>query len=153
MDDKRTIYFEDIVLEAEQWSSPVTLDVEEMTDFARRWDPLPAHLDDAASRASGFDGITTSGSYLLAVKNRLLYEFGFELAVIASFGFDEVRFRAPGRPGDMVRLRLLWVEKRLSNSRPGIGIAKHFCELTREDGVVLLSLYDTVMIAQRPGGK
>lgn len=129
----------------------MTLELASMRDFAQTWDPLPSHLDDAAAQASGFDGITTSGSYLLAVKNRLLYEFGFELAVIASFGLDEVRFQAPGRPDDVVHLRLRWTEKRLSKSRPGIGIAKHFCELTRADGMVLLSLYDTVMIAERSG--
>ena len=87
---------------------------------------------------------------MLAVKNRLLYDFGLERTVIASFGFDEVRFKAPARPGDTVRVRLRWVEKRLSKSRPGSGIARHLCELTRQDGVVLLSLYDTVMIATRP---
>lgn len=146
-------YFEDIVIGAEHWSSAATLEREEMIAFARQWDPLPLHLDDEAARASGFEGITTSGSYLLAVKNRLLYQLGLELAVIVSFGFDEVRFRAPGRPGDIVRLRLQWIEKRLSNSRPGTGIAKHSCELVRGDSTVLLSLCDTVLIARRPGGK
>lgn len=146
-------YFEDVAIGAEHWSAERTLDLLEMTDFARRWDPLPLHLDDDAARAGGFEGITASGSYLLAIKNRLLYEFGMELAVIVSFGFDEVRFRAPGRPGDSVRLRLKWIEKRPSNSRPGVGIARHLCELIRADGTVLLSLYDTVLIAQRPGGE
>lgn len=143
-------YFEDIVVEAEHWSSAVTLELGAIRDFARQWDPLPAHLDDDAARAAGFEGVTASGTHLLAIKNRLLYDFGFERTVIASFGFDEVRFRAPGRPGDTVRLRLRWVEKRLSKSRPETGIARHYCELTRDDGVVLLSIYDTIMIAKRP---
>ena len=143
-------YFDHIVVDSEHWSSAAQLELGAMKDFARQWDPLPIHLDDAAAHAAGFEGITASGTYLLAVKNRLLYDFGFERTVIASFGFDEVRFRAPGRPGDIVRLRLRWVEKRLSKSRPASGIARHYCELTRDDGVALLSLYDTVMIATRP---
>lgn len=144
------VYFDDVVVDSECWSSAITLDLQDMTAFARQWDPLPIHLDDAAARAAGFEGITASGTHLLAVKNRLLYDFGLERTVIASFGFDEVRFKAPARAGDTVRVRLRWFEKRLSKSRPGSGIARHFCELTRQDGVVLLSLYDTVMIATRP---
>lgn len=144
------VYFEDIVVETELWSSAFTLDLGAIQDFARQWDPLPAHLDDEAARAAGFEGVTASGTHLLAIKNRLLYDFGFERTVIASFGFDEVRFRAPGRPGDTVRVRLRWVEKRLSKSRPESGIARHYCELTRDDGVVLLSIYDTILIARRP---
>ena len=143
-------HFDDVVVDAELWSGATTLALRSMTDFALQWDPLPIHLDDEAARSAGFEGITASGTYLLAVKNRLLYDFGFERTVIASFGFDEVRFRAPGRPGDTVRLRLRWTEKRPSKSRPGSGIARHYCELTRADGVVLLSVYDTIMIATRP---
>ena len=151
--DGMKVYYEDIVIGGELRSSERVLDKGEMTDFAQRWDPLPIHLDDEAARAAGFEGITASGSFLLAVKNRLLYELGMELAVVVSFGFDEVRFRTPGRPGDKVQLRLEWHEKRLSNSRPGTGIAKHLCELIRADGAVLLSLYDTVLVAQHPSGE
>jgi acyl dehydratase len=142
-------YYEDIKIGAEYDSPLFPLEQPVMTEFARLWDPLPIHLDDAAAAASGFGGITASGSFLLAVKNRLLYQLGIDIAAIASFGFDEVRFKAPGRPRDLVQLRLRWVEKRPSGSRPGAGIAKHFCELMRDDGTVLLSLFDTILISAR----
>jgi acyl dehydratase len=80
---------------AELVSGEMVLEREAIIAFAQSWDPLPIHLDDAAGQAAGFGGITASGTHLLAVKHRLLYDFGFERTVIASFGFDEVRFRAP----------------------------------------------------------
>ncbi len=143
-------YFDDIVPDAQLLSSETMLDREAMRDFARRWDPLPIHLDEETARKAGLGDITASGSFLLATKNRLLYELGVDMAVIASFGFDEVRFKEPGKPDDAVRLRLTWLEKRLSTSRPDRGIAKHLGELMRADGTVILSLIDTVMIRTRP---
>ena len=130
-------------------SGLVRLAREEMIDFSRIWDPLPIHLHDAVGVEAGFGGITASGTYLMAVKHRLIYDFNLQHSVIASFGYDEVRFHAPGQAGDQLYLRLRWIEKRISKSRPGTGIAKHHCELTREDGVVLLSLYDTILMRCR----
>lgn len=144
------VYFEDIDLEAVRLSAPFTFARDEVIAFARQWDPLPVHLDATAARAAGFEGITASGSHMLAVKQRLLHEFGLGPTVIASFGSDETRYRAPARPGDTVRLRFRWVEKRLSASRPGCGVARHYSELLRADGVVLLSIYEIILIRCRP---
>jgi acyl dehydratase len=145
----RDLYFDDVVLDAALISSTMPLERDDVIAFARQWDPLPVHVDDAAARAAGFDGLTASGTHLLAIKHRLLYDFGFEQTVIASFGFDEIRFRAPAYPGDLLHVRLRWIEKRLSTSRPGTGIAKHYSELTRGDGTVLVSLFDTILMRYR----
>jgi len=138
-DNAPRIHFEDIVAGEELWSSAFTLTEAGIVDFAAQWDPMPAHLD----------GSTASGTHLLAIKNRLLHDFPMADTVVASFGFDEVRFREPGRPGDELRLRLRWLDKRPSGSKPGCGIARHQCELVRADGAVVLSLLDTILIARR----
>lgn len=142
-------YFEDIALDEIQLSSIFTFEREEVIAFAKRWDPLPVHLDDAAARAAGFDGITASGTHMLAVKQRLLHEFKVGPTVITSFGSDETRYHAPARPGDAVRLHFRWVDKRLSKSRPSVGIARHFSELKRTDGVLLMSIMDSILIRCR----
>lgn len=144
------IWFDDVLVDGELMSSTMLLTEEDIRAFAGQWDPLPLHLDDAAARAAGLDSISASGTHLLAIKNRLLYDFPLEQAVRASFGFDEVRFHAPAYPGDRLHLRLRWMEKRESRSKPGHGIARHRCELTRGDGTVLLSIYDTILMAKRP---
>lgn len=144
------IWFDDVTVDAELVSSAMLLTEQDIRAFAGQWDPLPLHLDDDAARAAGLAGITASGTHLLAIKNRLLYDFPLAQAVRASFGFDEVRFHAPAYPGDLLHLRLRWVEKRESRSKPGHGIARHRCELTRADGAVLLSILDTILMAKRP---
>jgi len=147
--DQEDLYFDDVAIGDELRSSSVRLERSDMIAFAQVWDPLPVHLDEVAAIAAGFDGLTASGTYLLAVKHRLLYDFGFHRTVMFSFGYDEVRFRAPGQPNDLVHVQLRWIEKRLSKSRPGTGIAKHLCELTRNDGTVLLSLHDSILMRSR----
>jgi acyl dehydratase len=143
------LYFDDVGVDAALVSNTMPLERDAIIAFAGQWDPLPVHVDDDAARAAGFEGLTASGTHLLAIKHRLLYDFGFEQTVIASFGFDEIRFRAPAYPGDLLHVRLRWIEKRPSTSRPGTGIAKHYCELTRGDGTVLLSLFDTILMRCR----
>lgn len=142
-------YYEDVEIGVSINSHSVTIERADIVAFASAWDPLPVHLDDAAAVAAGFNGVTASGTHLLAIKHRMLYDFGFEQTVVASFGFDEVRFRAPAYPGDVVQVSLRWEEKRLSGSRPGVGIVRHYCELLREDGVPLISLYDTILLRCR----
>ena len=144
---KPQIFFEDIEVGSELWSSEFALTADAIRAFAEQWDPMPAHMDD------DIDNLTASGTHLLAIKNRLLHDFPMAQTVTASFGFDEVRFLQPGRPGDILRLRLRWLDKRTSQSKPGRGIARHQCELVREDGTVLLSLFDTILIARRSGGE
>jgi acyl dehydratase len=147
---RHKFHLDDIAPGAVMLSSEMMLEREAMRAFARQWDPLPIHLVEETARKAGLGDITASGSFMLATKNRLLYELGVDMAVVASFGFDEVRFREPGRPGDVIHLRLTWLEKRPSSSRPDRGIAKHLAEIVRNDGTVLLSLIDTVMIMARP---
>lgn len=146
------VYFEDIEFGQVQLSSLVTFEREAIIAFAREWDPLPVHLNDESARAAGFDGLTASGTHMLAVKQRLLHEFNLGPTVIASFGSDETRYHAPARPGDVVRLHFSWVSKRPSRSRPSCGIAQHLSELRRTDGVLLLSILDTVLIRRRMPG-
>lgn len=142
-------YFEDIGFDEVQVSSTYSFRRDEVIAFARQWDPLPVHLDDEAARAAGFEGITASGTHMLAVKQRLLHDFNLGVSVITSFGSDDTRYHAPARPGDSVRLHFRWVDKRLSKSRPSVGIARHFSELRRTDGLLLLSITDTIMIRCR----
>ena len=45
---------------------------------------------------------------------------GFERSVIASLGWDKLRFLAPLEPGDEVQLRLELLDKRVSSKPAGV---------------------------------
>ncbi|HTZ04014.1 MAG TPA: dehydratase, partial [Xanthobacteraceae bacterium] len=86
MDD---IYFEDVVVGSKLQAGPYVIPEPELVAFAAAWDPLPIHLD--KSYAAQHGGLTAPGTYLLAVKLRLIHTLPFQRTVIASVGYDEVR--------------------------------------------------------------
>jgi acyl dehydratase len=142
------IFFEDMI-PGESIASPTTIiDHDELVDFAKRWDPMPHHIDEAAGKAA-FGSITAPGVYMIAVKQRLVHQLPAKHAVIASFGYDELRFHAPLRPGDEVHVKFECVSKRDSNSKPDRGIVTVRMSLVNQAGVTVMSHLDTILLRRR----
>jgi acyl dehydratase len=144
MDD---IYFEDVVVGAVLHAGPYVIPELEMMAFAAAWDPMPMHTDRAYAAKHG--GLTAPGTYLLAVKLKLVHSLPFRRTVIASTGYDEVRFHRPVHPGQAVRLTLEWTGKRRSKSKPGRGIVNGRYSLIDAAGEVVLSHLDTLLMRLR----
>jgi acyl dehydratase len=143
------IFYEDVVPGERLRVGPYRVERDEMVAFAQAWDPLPPHVDEAAGIAAGFGGLTAPGIYVMAVKQRLILGFPLIDTVIASFGYDEVRFLQPMRPGDAVYLELEWLEKRPSSSKQDRGIVKQRFTLVTEDGRAVMRHLDTVLMRRR----
>lgn len=143
-------YYDDIKVGAVSLSSWYLLTQEDIVAFATKWDPLPIHINPDIAKLSSFKGLTASGTHLMAIKQRLLYDFGFTDTVICSFGFDEVRYRDAARPGDKLQVVLEWTARRLSSSRDGVGVAGHMVTLRTEKGVEILSVRENILIKVRP---
>lgn len=144
MDD---IYFEDVVPGARLQAGPYIVPEHELMTFAMTWDPLPIHVDKAYAAKQG--GLTAPGIYLLAVKLRLVHSLPFQRTVIASFGYDEVRFLKPVHPGDALMLDLKWTDKRRSRTKPDRGIVTGRYSLTNTAGEIVLSHLDTILMRLR----
>jgi len=86
---------------------------------------------------------------MLAIKQRLIHQLP-QQAVIASLGYDEVRFHRPLRPGDSVFLRQEWVECRLSQSKPDRGIVTLRFSLNNQDDETVMTHLDTILVKCRP---
>jgi acyl dehydratase len=141
------LYFEDIQPGQMSRSPEYTVETDEMVEFARRWDPVPIHVDPAVADAQ-VGGLTASGSYVLAVRSRLLHELP-AAAIIGSAGYDEVRFHEPLRPGDSVHVVLEWLECRASNTKPDRGVVKLRISLVNQHDVTVMSHLDTLIVRRR----
>ena len=144
------LYFDDIHPGDVMRSPDYTVDADEMVSFARRWDPVPIHIDPKAADAL-VGGLTASGSYVLALKSRLLHDLPEAVAIIGSAGYDEVRFHEPLRPGDAVHVVLEWLECRASNSKPDRGVVKLRLSLVNQRDATVMSHLDTLVVQRRAG--
>jgi acyl dehydratase len=145
----KTIYFDDVIEGGTSWGGECDVDKEEMVEYARRNDPWPFHVDEEAAGRSPFGGLVASGGYTIA----LWYRLGHPLlnqreGVLAFLGGLEwkVKFAHPVRPGDHLRYKTTWLDKKLSR-KPGRGIVRSLGELINQEEKTVLSVEATYLVA------
>ena len=142
------LYFEDMVPGNTIVGPNVVVELEEMIEFARRWGPLPQHIDDKMGQPP-FGTLTAPGIYILALKQRLIHQLDEIQAVIASLGYDEVRFRKAVHPTDCLTLKLEWIKRRLSKSKKDRGIVTVRFSLLNQNQVVAMSHLDSILVRRK----
>ena len=143
--------YQDLVSDVQHKFGNYRLEAEEIKGYARRWDAMPFHIDEELAKASMFGGLPACGNHLMAIRIHLLQSQGVNPNVLASFGYDEVRFLKAAYVGDVLSLTVECVSKRLSESRPHTGIAQLICTLDNQDGETVLSMKDTILIRDLGG--
>ncbi len=138
--------YQDLIPGAQHKYGSYHLEAEEIKDYARRWDPMPFHIDEELAKASMYGGLTACGNHLMAIRIHLLQSQGVNPNVLASFGYDEVRFVKAAYAGDVLGLTLECASKRLSESRPNCGIVQLKFTLDNQDGETVLSMFDTILM-------
>ena len=85
----------------------------EIVEFATRYDPQPFHVDAQAAKQSIYGGLIASGWMTASCAMRMLVDHYISpIASMGSPGMDEVRWLAPVRPGDRLRMRVTVLESR-----------------------------------------
>jgi acyl dehydratase len=116
------LYLEDLQVGQRFSSGTYLMEASRIKEFAAEFDPQPFHLDEAAARASVFQGLAASGWHTAAVAMRLLVTGGLPFANgIVGVG-GEIAWPRPTRPGDTLRLESEIVEIVPSRSKPNQGI-------------------------------
>ena len=133
--------FDDLSVGQEFSFGTMSMPLDEVLDFARRWDPQPFHTDEARARESAFGGLIASGIHTLAATFGHMIRTGFvEQVSMGGAGLD-VRWPAPVRPGDEVALTGRVEELTPSRSRPDRGTVKMRYTGTRvPDGATVIEI-------------
>jgi len=92
-------YYEDIVVGEVRESSTRKVTLEELLEFATRYDPQYFHADPAAAAGSIFGEIVASGIHGAAIWRRLDHEISSDIRWICGFAWEEVRWPNPIRAG------------------------------------------------------
>jgi len=143
-------YFEDYEIGRQISAGKHLVTSDEMLDFARRWDPQPFHTDERKGEQSVFRGLTASGAHIFAISVLLTHQFKPKPAVIASLGYDELRFPNPVRPGDRLSFHSECLKKRESRSKSDRGVIVFHDQVLNQRGQPVATMKSTIMIARRP---
>jgi acyl dehydratase len=111
------------------------------------------HLDEAAAAQSMLGGLAASGWQSCCLVRRIITDgFLSRSRFLGVAGIDEVRWRAPVRPGTNLRVRATVVGKRMTAERRDAGLVDFLFELIDGAGLRLLTMKASPMFACRPGG-
>jgi acyl dehydratase len=143
-------YFEDYLQGAVYEYGYITVTEAEILDFATKFDPQPIHVDLEFAADGPFQGLIASGWHTAGIMMRMFADHVLsKVASLASPGIDELRWPAPVRPGDSLRLRCTFVETRRSRSKPDRGLVRTAAELINQDDETVLTLTAMNLIRAR----
>jgi acyl dehydratase len=136
--------FDELSVGQEFGFGSIRMELDEILEFARRWDPQPFHIDPEAAAAGPFRGIIASGLHTQAACFGQIIRSGW-VAQVSMGGADQlVRWPAPVRPGDEIGISARIEALTPSRSKPDRGVVKVLYTGRRAaDGVVVLEMLGT----------
>ena len=129
---------------------PQEVTAEDIKAFAVEFDPQPMHVDEEAARSTFMGGLCASGWHTCAIMMRIIADgFILDSSSMGGTGCGEVRWLAPVRPGDRLRVRAHVLDKRPSASRPGMGFVNFRFDMLNADDVCVMTLTPHLMFGRR----
>jgi acyl dehydratase len=145
------IYFEDFKVDG-PWHELgcFSTSTADMIEFASLYDPQPMHLDEEAGKASMLGGLASSGwqTGALLIK-QMVEQLLINTKNYGSPGVKEAHWLAPVFPDDRLSVRYQVKSKRVSNSKPHMGIIDFFIEAQNQAGEPVMTMVSTQFIGLR----
>jgi acyl dehydratase len=117
---------------------PVVMTEEAIVRFARDWDPQSFHIDKAAAEAGRWKGLIASGWHTAGTAMRLVVDGPLKDSdSIGSPGLAYLKWLAPVRPDDAIRVRLEVLETSVSKSGKVGALRWRWQVVNQHDTVVL----------------
>ncbi|MFM9973954.1 MAG: MaoC family dehydratase [Beijerinckiaceae bacterium] len=155
-------FFEDLVIGERLELGSRVFSEADVIRFAKDFDPQFFHIDPAAAKTSIFGGLIASGWHTGAAWMGQMVKSRTQAAINAmkrgerparlgpSGGFQNLRWIKPVFAGDTIRYSSAIIDKRVSSSRPGWGIVRHYNTGINQHGERVFSFYGMVFWERRP---
>jgi acyl dehydratase len=144
------LYLEDFTVGQRFISEPHQIDADQIKAFASQFDPQPFHLDEAAAKASFFQGLAASGWHTASITMSLLVKSGMPIAGGLIGAGGELQWPRPTRPGDVLQVESEVLEVKPSRSRPERGMITVKSETRNQNGEVVQILTSRMLVWRRP---
>jgi acyl dehydratase len=129
------LYAEDLTVGAEVELGSYRVTLEEILEFAGRWDPQVFHVDEAAAGRGFFGGIIASGVHTVAIYQRLAVLGAYRYWAVIAGRRVTAELLAPVTPG-MTVTGTLTIE-RVNSTRPDRALVTTRGRLRAPDGVTV----------------
>ncbi|HKY82510.1 MAG TPA: MaoC family dehydratase [Sphingobium sp.] len=148
-------YFEDITVGETHHFGPLSVTREEIITFAAEYDAQPFHLSDEAAATTHFGSLSASGWHTTALFMKMFIAEmqrvpGWQEASLGAVGIDELRWLRPVRPGDTLRGTSEVIEKKVSQSRPEMGVVKTQVTLVDQEDRPVMTMKPIALFRTRP---
>jgi acyl dehydratase len=131
------LHYEDFHVGHVKTHGPFAMSADLIREYALEWDPQPFHLDEELAKNSVLGGLCASGWQVCAIMTRLMVDgYASKAAGMGSFGIREARWIKPVYAEDVLTLRYTVLEKRVSSSKPEMGIVTMRWEAIDQHGTV-----------------
>jgi acyl dehydratase len=146
-----SLYWEDLQPGSVRDLGTVSVDAEQIKEFAAKYDPQPFHLDEEAGRQSMFGALAASGWQTACLAMRLTVDNMLRHTDSkGSPGLDSLKWLKPVYPGDVLNLRHTILESRPLKSRPDTGLVRSRWEMFNQHGDKVLEMEGYGMFGRRP---
>ena len=145
-------YYEDLVVGTKASFGRYEVTRDEVIAFASKYDPQPFHLSDEAAAQTYFGRLSASGWHTAAMAMRMAVDDMKDQrsASLGSPGIDELRWLKPVYPGDTLRCETELLDKRVSKSRPDMGITKGRTTVFNQHDEPVMTFVANGLIRTRP---
>lgn len=122
---------------------PIRVEQSDIIAFGRAYDPQWFHTDPQRARSSRWQGLIASGWHTCALAMRLMCDGPLaDSESIGSPGLAYLKWPAPVRPGDELRLEAVVLDARRSR-KTHLGVLRWRWKLLNQDGLTVLDLEAT----------
>jgi acyl dehydratase len=144
-------FLEDLSVGDKFETPSITVDEDELLDFARRFDPQPMHIDREAAAKGPFKGLIASGWHTAALVMKLNAEAKFlGNTPMLGMGVDSLQWPQPVRPGDTLRVITEVTNITPSKSKPNFGIVSMTSTAYNQTGQVVFIAKPNCWVPRRP---
>jgi acyl dehydratase len=145
------LYFEDMAAGRTRRFGTYEVTLEEVLEFARKYDPQPFHLDDEAAAQMHFGRIAASGWHTCSMTMAMLVEqMAIEpTASLGAIGIDNLRWLKPVYPGDVLSCETELLDTARSRSKPHMGRLEMRTTTFNQNGDAVLNMTSLTLIRTR----
>lgn len=133
------MYFEEFKIGQKFNTEPITILLEDIKEFATKFDPLPIHLDEDYAKISMFNDIIASGFHTLCTVWSQFVKMNITgKEVIAGLGMDRISWKLPVYPNDTLSAKVE-VTDLIPSGKGGKGIVITQVTAFNQDNKVILT--------------